>query len=384
MSGRASGAWSEETFLTRAAHAGRPYPVAMAPLPRSVKPMKAVLGNELPHDDPDDPAWAYELKWDGMRVLAYVDPAADPPVRLESSNGRDVTASFPELAGLVDAACGRPALFDGEVVAFAGGRPSFGRLQQRMHLTKAAEVARRRAEVPVLYEIFDLLHFDGRDTMALPYTDRRRLLTALLEASEETEASKASDAAGAPQRGGRCWALTSSHDDGQALYDAAEAEGLEGVMAKRRASPYEAGRRSSNWRKVKVRLVQELVVGGWLTGEGARANRMGALLVGYHDAEAPGRPLRYAGRVGTGFTDAELTRLGALLEQRAADTCPFDPPPPRPVAGMAHWVVPDLVAQVAFGEWTSDGILRHPSYLGQREDKAAGEVVREVPVRADP
>ena len=353
----------------------------MAPLPRSVKPMKAVLGNELPHDDPDDPAWAYELKWDGMRVLAYVDPAADPPVRLESSNGRDVTASFPELAGLIDAACGRPALFDGEVVAFAGGRPNFGRLQQRMHLTKAAEVARRRAEVPVLYEIFDLLHFDGTDTTTLPYTDRRRLLTALLEASEETEGSEES---GAPEGGGRCWALTSSHDDGQALYDAAEAEGLEGVMAKRRASPYEAGRRSSNWRKVKVRLEQELVVGGWLTGEGARANRMGALLVGYHDAEAPGRPLRYAGRVGTGFTDAELTRLGALLEGRAADICPFDPPPPRPVARVAHWVVPDLVAQVAFGEWTSDGILRHPSYLGQREDKAAAEVVREVPVRADP
>lgn len=340
----------------------------MAPVPRSVKPMKAVLGDGLPPDDPDDPAWAYELKWDGMRVLAYVDPAADPAVRLESSNGRDVTASFPELAGLVEASCGTPAIFDGEVVAFADGRPSFGRLQQRMHLSKATEVARRRAEVPVLYEIFDLLHFDGTDTTPLPYTDRRRLLDTLLERAE--------DEAGTD----RCWALSSSHDDGAALYRAAEANQLEGVMAKRRSSTYEPGKRSRNWLKVKVRLEQELVVGGWLTGEGARADRLGALLVGYHDREATGSPLRYAGRVGTGFTDAELARLGALLAGQAVDNCPFDPPPPRPVAKVAHWVRPDLVAQVAFGEWTSDGILRHPSYLGQREDKAAEDVVRESPV----
>jgi len=345
----------------------------MAPLPRSVKPMKAVLGDGLPSDDPDDPTWAFELKWDGMRVLAYVDPEAEAPVRLESSNGREVTASFPELAGLIDAGAGKAVILDGEVVAFADGRPSFGRLQQRMHLTKAAEVARRMAEVPVLYEVFDLLHFDGTDTTALPYIDRRRLLTSLLDGAEQD----------APD--GRCWALTSSHNDGRALYDAAAAQSLEGVMAKRRTSPYEPGKRSPNWRKIKVRLAQELVVGGWLSGEGSRANRIGALLVGYHDPDAPGRPLRYAGRVGTGFTDAELTRLGALLAERATGACPFDPPPPppRPVAKAAHWVCPDLVVHVAFGEWTSDGILRHPSYQGQREDKAAAEVVRESPVPSD-
>lgn len=341
----------------------------MAPLPRSIKPMKAVLGDGLPHDDPEDPQWTYELKWDGMRVLAYVDPGADPPVRLESSNQRDVTASFPELAALVDATGGRPAVFDGEVVAFADGRPSFGRLQQRMHLTGAAEVAVRQAEVPVLYEVFDLLHFDGHDTTPLPYEDRRRLLATLLEDAAETAGER------------RCWALSEAHDDGAALYDAARTNQLEGVMAKRRASPYEPGKRTPNWRKVKVRWEQELVIGGWLAGEGNRAGRLGALLVGYHDPGAAGRPLRYAGRVGTGFTEAELRRLGALLDARATDDCPFDPPPPlpRPAARVAHWVVPDLVAQVSFGEWTADGILRHPAYLGQREDKAAADVVRELP-----
>lgn len=340
----------------------------MAPLPRGLKPMKAVLAEALPSDDPHEPAWAYEIKWDGMRVLAYVDPDADPPVRLESSNQRDVTASFPDLAALEDAACGRAAVFDGEVVALdEDGRPSFGRLQQRMHLTGAAEVARRMVEVPVLYEVFDLLHFDGTDTTALPYDDRRRLLTHLL------------DDAGAARPERRCWSLSTAHDDGEALWEAAKMHRLEGVMAKRRASPYEAGKRSANWRKVKVRWEQELVIGGWLPGEGARAHRFGALLVGYHDADEPDRPLRYAGRVGTGFTEAELFRLGALLDERASDTCPFEPPPPRPVARVARWVEPDLVAEVAFAEWTSEGILRHPAYQGQRDDKAAADVVRELP-----
>ncbi|MCB9372447.1 MAG: hypothetical protein H6518_06660 [Microthrixaceae bacterium] len=332
--------------------------------------MKAVLADALPPDDPDAPRWAFELKWDGMRVLAYVDPDADPTVRLESSNQRDVTASFPELAGLTAAACGRAAVLDGEVVAFDDGRPSFGRLQQRMHLTSPSEVAQRRTEVPVLYEVFDLLHFDGTDTTSLPYEDRRRLLEGLLEAAGEQ-----ADEDGVA----RCWALSAAHDDGPALLEAARAHRLEGVMAKRRSGPYEPGKRSSNWRKVKVRWEQELVVGGWLAGEGARSGRLGALLVGYHDPDAPGRPLRYAGRVGTGFTEAELGRLGGLLDARAADVCPFEPPPPRPVARVARWVEPDLVVQVGFGEWTGDGVLRHPAYLGQREDTAADDVVRELP-----
>lgn len=339
----------------------------MAPPPRSIRPMKAVLGDGLPPDDPDDPQWIYEVKWDGMRVLAYVDPAADPPVRLESANQRDITASFPELATLVQATGGRPAVFDGEVVALADGRPSFGRLQQRMHLTDSAEVARRRAEVPVLYEIFDLLHFDGHDTTPLPYDDRRRLLTTLLD--------DAGEAAGDD----RHWALSEAHDDGHALFDAARDLHLEGVMAKRRASPYEPGKRTPNWRKVKVRWNQELVVGGWLAGEGNRSGRLGALLVGYHDPDTAGRPLRYAGRVGTGFTEAELTRLGGLLDARSTDHCPFDPPPPPTVTRAARWVRPDLVVEVSFGEWTADGILRHPAYEGERDDKAATEVVRELP-----
>lgn len=319
--------------------------------------MKAVSG-ELPSGDE---GWAYELKWDGMRVLAYVDPDADPVVRLESSNQRDITGTFPELAGLAAVTGGKTALLDGEVVAFEGGRPSFGRLQQRMHLANPAEVRRRMAEVPVLYQAFDLLHFDGNDTMGLPYTDRRRLLAALLEAHDGAE--------------GRTWALTSSHEDGHALYEAAKAQQLEGVVAKRTGGVYEPGKRSPNWRKVKVRTVQEFVVGGWLTGEGNRSNQLGALLVGYYDGDPP--TLQYAGRVGTGFKAAELERLGGLLAERAQDACAFDPRPPRDVDRIAHYLRPELVVQVAFGEWTSEGRLRHPSYLGQREDKAAVDVRRE-------
>lgn len=326
--------------------------------------MKAVLG-ELPIDEDQ---WAYELKWDGMRVLAYIDPGTDTPVRLESSNQRDITSSFPELARLARVTGGKTALFDGEVVAFDGGRPSFGRLQQRMHLTDPAEIRRRMVDVPVMYQVFDLLHFDGNDITPLPYIDRRRLLVSLFAERDDPGTTGDPD---------RTWALTSTHDDGRALYDAAAAQGLEGVVAKRRSSRYEAGKRSPAWRKVKVRLTQEFVVGGWLPGDGARADHLGALLVGCHDG--PGGALRYAGRVGTGFNAVELARLATLLADRAQEPCPFEPPPPRPVDMAARYVRPDLVVQVVFGEWTADGRLRHPSYLGQRDDKAADEVVREVP-----
>jgi bifunctional non-homologous end joining protein LigD len=164
---------------------------------------------------------------------------------------------------------------------------------------------------------------------------------------------------------------------GEELLAVMRAKGMEGLIAKRLGSPYEIGRRSRNWLKLKVRQGQEVVVGGWLPGEGSRASHFGALLVGYHDASVRGRPLRYAGRVGTGFKEAELQRLLALLRDLTIDECPFDPEPPRAVTRIAHWVRPEIVAQVEFGEWTQDGILRHPAYLGQRYDKPADEVVRE-------
>jgi bifunctional non-homologous end joining protein LigD len=317
----------------------------------SIRPMKAVTG-ALP---PEDGAWAFEIKWDGMRVLAHVDGRGG--WRLRSGNGADATPSYPDLAGLRGALPDHEVLLDGEVVAFdETGRPSFGLLQHRMHVTAAADAARRAAEVPVVYVVFDLLVLDGVEAMALPYVDRRRLLCDLLLGS------------------GPGWQVPDHRvGDGSALYDAAAEQGLEGVMAKRLDSPYLPGKRSPAWVKVKVRRRQELVVGGWQPGEGGRAGRLGSLLVGYYE----GGRLRFAGKVGTGFSAAELDRLAVLLADRAADDPPFDPPPPRQVARIARWVRPELVAEVEFGEWTSDGILRHPSYLGLRHDKAPTDVVRE-------
>lgn len=324
-----------------------PLPVDIA----AIRPMKAVTGT-LPSDDG---AWAFEIKWDGMRVLAHVDGRGG--MRLRSGNGTDATPSYPDLDGLRKAVPDHEVLLDGEVVAFdESGRPSFGLLQHRMHVTAPADAARRAADVPVVYVVFDLLVLDGVEAMALPYTDRRRLLLDLVPPS------------------GAGWQVPEHRvGDGAALYEAAAARHLEGVMAKRLDSTYQPGKRSPAWVKVKVRRRQELVVGGWQPGEGGRAGRLGSLLVGYYD----GGQLRFAGKVGTGFSAAELDRLGGLLAELAVDESPFEPPPPSSVARIARWVRPELVAEVEFGEWTADGILRHPSYLGLRHDKAATDVVRE-------
>jgi bifunctional non-homologous end joining protein LigD len=314
--------------------------------------MKATSG-DLPLGD----GWTYEVKWDGMRALCFVH---DGQIRVQSYNERDVTASWPELAGLPAALPVATALLDGELVATDGeGRPSFGLLQQRMHVADAAEAARRAAEVPVAYVAFDLLHLDGHDLTALSLADRRRLLDQVLEP-------------------GPRWRCSPLHDDGPALLAAATERGLEGVVAKRLDSRYEPGKRTRSWLKVKVRRRQEMVVGGWVPGEGNRTGRIGALLVGYHDAPGDG-PLTFAGRVGTGFTDAELRRLALLLDDRTTEECPFDPPPPRAeILRGPRWVRPELVAELEYGEWTSDGRLRHPSYLGLRDDKPARDVTREA------
>ena len=322
-------------------------------LPRTLAPMKATSG-DLPGGD----GWTYEVKWDGMRALSFIDGDA---LRLQSTNLRDVTVSWPELVGLPEAIPAATAILDGELVATdADGRPSFGLLQQRMHVTGPAEVAARAIEVPVAYVVFDLLHLDGHDLCGLPLRDRRRLLDQVLEP-------------------GPRWRISPLHDDGPALLEAATDRGLEGLVAKRLDSTYEVGKRTRTWIKVKVRLRQEMVIGGWLPGEGNRTGRLGALLVGYHDAPGDGGPLRFAGRVGTGFKDAELTRLGGRLAELATDECPFVPPPPRAeILRGPRWVRPELVAELEFGEWTHDDRLRHPSYLGLRDDKAAKDVTRDA------
>ena len=327
--------------------------MAEAPL----RPMKAVSATDLPGDGD---RWAYEVKWDGMRVLARMEGGA---VQAWSANGADATGRFPELGSLAEELADvGPVLLDGEIVAPDPdtGRPDFGRLQPRMHASGAA-AARLTAEIPVSYAVFDLLELDGHALLDQPYDARRALLEQLVP-----------DGAG--------WFVPAVHHDGPALLAAVEAQGLEGVVAKRRDSRYEPGRRSPAWVKVKVRRHQELVVGGWLPGTGARGATFGALLLGYHDPPAdpddvPG-PLRFAGRVGTGFSDRLLRDLRARLDALAMEDCPFDPEPPRDVVRRAHWVRPRIVVEVAHAEWTADGVLRHPSFLGERDDKAAEEVGR--------
>ncbi len=248
-------------------------------------------------------------------------------------------------------------MFDGEVVAFDDdGRPSFERLQSRMHLASESQIRRRMADTPVTYLIFDLLHIDGRSLVDLPYTERRERLDAL-------------------QLEGPSWQTPSHHrGEGEALLRLTQERGLEGLVAKRLDSRYLPGRRSRAWLKVKNTRSQELVIGGWLPGKGRRENTIGAILVGYHEDGGGDRPLRYAGRVGSGFTEAELQRLAALLEPLETPESPFEgrQPPKQSV-----FVEPRLVAEVAFREWTAARTLRAPVYKGLRTDKDPAEVVLE-------
>jgi len=313
--------------------------------------MRAVLG-EMPANERD---WAFEVKWDGVRALGSI---ADGALCLHSSNGNDITLRYPELAGIVDQLEGHAAVLDGEVVRLdASGRPDFGALQARMHLTRPAEIATLAASAPVTWAIFDLLAFDGTDATGLGYEDRRRLLETLIEP-------------------GPHWQVPATHiGEGAALLEAVSKQGLEGVMAKRLGSTYLAGKRSPTWRKIKVRQQQELVVGGWRRGRdgGNRAGTIGALLVGFYEGDR----LRYAGRVGSGLTQADLRWFGEHVATRTVAACPFDPPPTRGEQADAVWIEPEVVVEVAFTEWSHEGRLRHPVYLGRRDDKAPGSVVRE-------
>jgi bifunctional non-homologous end joining protein LigD len=312
--------------------------------------MKATSG-PLPTGD----GWVYEIKWDGMRVLADVAPDG---VRAWSTTGRDVVVSFPELAALAPALAPLDALLDGEVVALDdAGRPSFERLQHRMHVTSAVDAARRAAEVPVAYVVFDLLRLGGHDLTDRPWHERRRLL--------EQIGDDLPDGAD----------VARVYDDGEDLLAAADAKGLEGVVAKRRDAPYAPGARGRQWVKVKVRRHDEWVVGGWSGGAGNRAGGLGSLLVGAYDRPGGG-VLRYAGRVGSGFTVPELARMGRRLAPLAIPECPFDPPPEPLHRRGAHWVRPEVVVEIAYGEITSDGRIRHPVYMGERTDVDPSQVVR--------
>jgi bifunctional non-homologous end joining protein LigD len=321
------------------------------PLPELVRPMLAVAGR-LPDDET---GWAFEFKWDGIRAVAYVSGGR---LRLLTRNDRDVTATYPELRALGRALGARAVILDGEIVALdEAGRPSFAALQPRMHVTNPAQVRRLAARTPVVYLAFDVLHLDGRSTVEVPYRERRLLLEDL-------------------RLSGPAWQTPPSFaGPGKDLLAASLSRGLEGVLAKRLDSRYQPGRRSDAWVKVKNFQTQEVVVGGWKAGTGRRAGRIGSLLVGVPGPDG----LRYAGHVGTGFTDPMLDELGQLLRPLGRKTSPFvDAVLPASHARSAVWVQPQLVGEVVFTEWTRDGRLRHPSWRGLRPDKSAEEVVRET------
>jgi bifunctional non-homologous end joining protein LigD len=320
------------------------------PFPESVVPMLAKLAEPPARDE----GWAVEVKWDGVRAIAYCQPGR---LELQSRNLRDITAQYPEVRRLSRQLGARDAVLDGELVAFdPEGRPSFERLQQRIHQTAESIVRRRMKEYPVTYVIFDLLYIEGRDLTGEPYHRRRELL-------EELELS------------GPSW-QTPRHSVGHAreLLEASREQQLEGIVMKRLDSRYMPGKRGGSWLKVKNTGRQELVIGGWLPGEGRRKNRLGALLLGWFDPDDGGRTLHYAGKVGTGFSERDLDGLLERLRPLAIDVNPFAA---RRGPRKANWVEPRLVAEIEMRELTKEGMVRHGSFKGLREDKDAGEVVPE-------
>jgi DNA ligase D-like protein (predicted ligase) len=314
-------------------------------LPDTLPVMLATLTDERF----SDPEWIFERKLDGVRCLAR--RTAHGEVRLVSRSGQNMTRTYPEIAEAVATQSDTDLIVDGEVVAFDGARTSFERLQGRLGLTDPD--AARATGIPVYYYLFDLLHLAGNDIRRLPLLTRKRLLRGALTFTDPLRFT------------------THRRQAGEEAFRAACARGDEGVIAKRSAAPYTAGR-SRDWLKFKCVRDQEFVIGGWTDPQGSRT-AFGALLLGYHDGAA----LVYAGKVGTGFNDMLLRSLGGRLERLEQDHSPFDRGRVRERG--VHWARPELVAQIGFTEWTRDGMLRHPRFQGLRTDKAASDVVRETP-----
>ena len=317
------------------------------PMPDRLPPMLARSG-PLP---PNEEKWGFEVKWDGIRTVVFCDHGH---IELQGRNFSDFTPRYPEVREMARAVGARRMILDGEIVAFdEHGRPSFERLQSRMHLASDSAVKRRMRDIPVTYVAFDLLYLDGRSTLPLHYEQRREVLEAL-----ELE--------------GPAWRVPSYHrGEGSALLAATRDLGIEGIVAKRLDSTYEPGRRSSGWVKVKNVCEQDVVIGGWTPGEGGRSRTLGALAVGViEDGD-----LVYAGKVGTGFTEQTLALVQRELEPLRRPDSPFSGR--QPPKGTV-FVEPRLVARVELREWTSSGTMRAPSFKGLRPDKDPQECVREA------
>jgi bifunctional non-homologous end joining protein LigD len=324
----------------------------------SLRPMLATPGS-LP---PDGSGFAYEFKWDGMRVLAAVEKGK---VSAVSRNGNDAAARFPELQALAEALGRKSSVLDGELVVLdREGKPDFGLMQHRMALSNARDIAAATATHPVQFLAFDLLELGGRNLMRSPYTLRRERLEGL------------------GLSGTRLAVPPYQKDDGEAVLVASRQLGLEGVVAKRLTSPYVPGDRSSHWVKVRNRNRQEFVVGGWTKGEGSRSTTVGSLLLGVYgsplDAGAPAsRKLHYVGRVGSGFRDSDLAFLNDQLKSLASAASPFHPFDPEGAKPL--FVKPRLVCEAEFSGLANHKVLRQAAFKGFRTDKPAKDVVWEQP-----
>jgi bifunctional non-homologous end joining protein LigD len=322
-----------------------------SPLPASIAPMLALPGSPPPGRLAE---WAVEMKWDGVRALAFISGGR---LRLVSRTGKDISATYPDLAGLGGAVTASQALLDGEIVAFTDGRPDFEALQPRMHVSSADAAFRLSSTIPVSYLAFDALHVDGVGLTSLSYVERRKTLDTIIS-------------------NGPRWLAPPNFPgpDLDAVRAASVANGLEGVVVKRLDSVYEPGARPGSWLKVKNQLMQEVVVAGWKPGQGNRTGLVGSLLVGVYSAGL----LVYAGHVGTGFSDPVLRMLTRRLDALRRPDSPFDGPVPAEYSRPAVWVEPRLVIDVTFDRWTRAGRMRAPAYRGLRDDKDPADVVRET------
>ena len=322
-----------------------------AGLPTWLEPELATLTK----DRFSDSGWIFERKLDGERILSYVE--SGPGVRLMTRNQYNVTSTFPEIAAALAAQRRQDCVVDGEIVAFEGSETRFERLQQRLGVAQPGPDLLTR--YPVYYYVFDVLYADGRDTRPLPLLERKDVLRAALAFDDPLRYTEHRDT------------------DGEAYYRQACHDGWEGLIAKRVAAPYRAGR-TKDWLKFKCEAGQEFVIGGFTDPTGSRIG-FGALLLGYYN---PDGQLVYAGKVGTGFNQELLRSLHESMVRLERSTPAFGQGAlPR---SKVHWIEPRLVGQVGFSEWTSGGELRHPRFQGLRNDKDPADVVRETPAEAGP
>jgi bifunctional non-homologous end joining protein LigD len=317
----------------------------MEPFPTKLAPMLAT-----PFEEPfTRSGWLHEPKLDGYRALAFV---VGGKVTLRSRRNLDLTTAFPDVAADLATQPEQQLVLDGEIVVFEDGRPSFNALQNRAQLKLKRQIAETQRRMPAIFYVFDILHVDGINVRGSTYEERHRYLGQCVHPQTHVQ-------------------LVHAEADGIALYEACVAMGLEGTIAKRAESTYESGTRSGAWLKMKAMQSGEFVIGGFTTGEGARgaSDSFGSLLVGYWQDEK----LRYAGNVGTGFTDRTLAQIRERLTPLVASKRPFETMPDsrRPVI----WVRPEVVAEVRYYAWTPAGLLRHPIFLRIRNDLDAHAVI---------